>query len=60
MLVPDEKVRDWGFHDVTLLDMGDVDGQELEQLRCACKIRYNYGEMECQLMCSYLVSVVHP
>ena len=29
VLIPDEKVRDWGFHDVTLLDMGDVDGPDI-------------------------------
>ena len=29
MLVPDENVRDQGFHDVTLLDMGDVEGPDV-------------------------------
>ena len=29
LLVPDVKVLDRGFHDVTLLDMGDVEGPDV-------------------------------
>ena len=29
VLIPDEKMKDCGFHDVTLLDMGDVEGSDV-------------------------------
>ena len=29
VLVPDEKMKDRGFHDFTLLDMGDVEGPDV-------------------------------